>query len=264
MTGYIYIHISPSNKAYIGQTTTSLEHRFNNGNNYIGSPVFWNAIQKYGWDSFEHRVLYTVEAESKEELIKKLNLLERESIKKYNSLAPNGYNVELGGGQGRVTKEKAMQISKTSLRGRAPDKKTLEELYNDQKLTLQQIGTKLNLSPEIVSKYLKWYDISINYSHRNMPVISKEELTEKYLVQNWTQKQISEFYDVRPDYIASLVNRYDIFKRKGKEIPYDTLKKLYLEENLTAQKCADILSVPYSRVRRYIIKYKLQKGGRGK
>ena len=35
MIGYIYCHISPSGKKYIGQTTTSLEHRFNNGKNYI-------------------------------------------------------------------------------------------------------------------------------------------------------------------------------------------------------------------------------------
>ena len=30
------------------------------GRGYSGSPHFWNAISKYGWDNFEHEILMTV------------------------------------------------------------------------------------------------------------------------------------------------------------------------------------------------------------
>ena len=30
-----------------------------NGNNYKSSPYFYSAIQKYGWNSFDHDILFT-------------------------------------------------------------------------------------------------------------------------------------------------------------------------------------------------------------
>ena len=55
----IYMHKNKINgKVYIGQTCTSLEERFGkNGIRYKGSTYFYNAIQKYGWDNFEHIIL---------------------------------------------------------------------------------------------------------------------------------------------------------------------------------------------------------------
>ena len=55
----IYIHKNKINgKVYIGQTYTSLRTRFGkNGIKYKGCPIFYNAIQKYGWDNFEHEIL---------------------------------------------------------------------------------------------------------------------------------------------------------------------------------------------------------------
>ena len=55
----IYMHKNKINgKVYIGQTYTSLRARFGkNGIGYKGCPIFYNAIQKYGWDNFEHEIL---------------------------------------------------------------------------------------------------------------------------------------------------------------------------------------------------------------
>lgn len=263
MTGYIYCHISPSNKAYIGQTTTSLEHRFNNGNNYISSPVFWKAIQKYGWDSFKHIILHIVEAEDKISLLDKLNLLEREEIIKYNSVVPNGYNIELGGGQGRVPKEKSMQISRTSLGDKVPTHEDLNELYVNQRLTLKQVGEKLELSENTISKWLKWYGIPINHEHRKSTLISKEELKKLYINQNLTQQQCADYLKVNPARISQLISEYNLYKRKGQELSYDLLKEYYINQNYTAKKCAEMMNTTYSKVRRSIIRYNLQKGGRG-
>jgi group I intron endonuclease len=62
----IYKHTSPSGKVYIGQTCQKIWVRWlHNGNGYKYNPVFWKAIQKYGWDNFTHEVL--IEGISKSE-----------------------------------------------------------------------------------------------------------------------------------------------------------------------------------------------------
>lgn len=56
------------------------------GKGYKLQPKFYNAIQKYGWDNFQHDILYT--DLNKENALK----IESELIKKYNTIE-NGYNV---------------------------------------------------------------------------------------------------------------------------------------------------------------------------
>lgn len=54
----IYCHINKVNgKRYIGQTKLKLEERWKNGEGYKGCSLFYKAIQKYGWDNFEHIIL---------------------------------------------------------------------------------------------------------------------------------------------------------------------------------------------------------------
>ena len=56
----IYIHRNKiNNKLYIGQTCQTPEKRWDNGRGYKTSERFYNAIQKYGWNNFEHIILYT-------------------------------------------------------------------------------------------------------------------------------------------------------------------------------------------------------------
>lgn len=88
MSYKIYLHNNKiNNKKYIGITSNSCSVRWgNNGKNYSNQPKFWKAIQKYGWDNFEHIILD--EVENKEEALK----LESDLIKKYNSIE-KGYNV---------------------------------------------------------------------------------------------------------------------------------------------------------------------------
>ena len=52
----IYYHKSPENKYYIGQTCQELERRWKSGKGYT-STKFSLAIEKFGWDNFEHGVL---------------------------------------------------------------------------------------------------------------------------------------------------------------------------------------------------------------
>ena len=55
----VYRHVNEVNgKVYIGITCQSLNDRWRNGKGYGKSTHFAHAIQKYGWDNFEHEILF--------------------------------------------------------------------------------------------------------------------------------------------------------------------------------------------------------------
>lgn len=89
----IYLHRNKiNNKIYIGQTCQKPEYRWNSGKGYKGSPRFYDAIQVYGWDNFEHIILYT-NLDANE-----ANEKEQELILFYQSNNPlYGYNLDSGG-----------------------------------------------------------------------------------------------------------------------------------------------------------------------
>ena len=96
--GYIYKYTSPNGKSYIGQTINSLQKRAKNlisGNGYKKCSLFWKAIEKYGFHNFICEILEEVP-------IKDLNEKEIYYINKFNSCAPNGYNLSSGGEGGRT------------------------------------------------------------------------------------------------------------------------------------------------------------------
>lgn len=54
----LYEHRNKINgKRYIGITNNKTKRWYGKGKHYDGCPYFFAAIQKYGWDSFEHNVL---------------------------------------------------------------------------------------------------------------------------------------------------------------------------------------------------------------
>ena len=55
---FVYKHTLKSDgRVYFGQTSNLKQRWRNNGDAYKGCPRFYNAIQKYGWDAFEHTVV---------------------------------------------------------------------------------------------------------------------------------------------------------------------------------------------------------------
>lgn len=89
----IYAHINKINgKIYIGQTKQSLKERWgSDGRRYKGQ-VFYNAIQKYGWNNFEHILILDNLTQEQ------ANHYEKIFIKKYNTTNRNfGYNITDGG-----------------------------------------------------------------------------------------------------------------------------------------------------------------------
>lgn len=106
----VYIHTFPNEKKYVGVTSWKPELRWGaNGGNYK-NPYMKNAIQKYGWDNVEHKIVaegLTIDEASK---------MEKELIQKYNSADREfGYNISLGGIERKIcseeTKEKLRQAN---------------------------------------------------------------------------------------------------------------------------------------------------------
>lgn len=97
MAYWIYIHVNKVNgKIYVGQTARDPQKRWgHNGKDYHAKNlVFGNAVEKYGWDNFDHIV---EECPSREVM----NMTEEFLIKTLRSQDKRyGYNVQKGGYDG--------------------------------------------------------------------------------------------------------------------------------------------------------------------
>lgn len=127
--GYIvYKHTNKINgKVYIGITRTNVRLRWrSDGSGYKKCPRFYNAIKKYGWDNFNHEILFT--GLTHDEACN----LEIMLISKYKS-ENISYNISGGGDVGREvaeeTKRKLSQYKgeKSSMFGKHPSKETIEK-----------------------------------------------------------------------------------------------------------------------------------------
>lgn len=87
--GFIYIIENKVNHLkYIGATSTTIKQRMHSHRFDKNETMISKSIQKYGWNSFEYGIIEETN-----------NLEEREKywIKHYNTLTPNGYNMNAGG-----------------------------------------------------------------------------------------------------------------------------------------------------------------------
>jgi group I intron endonuclease len=107
--GYIYILTSPSGKSYIGQTIRPIEKRLeeHRKGQSSGCRAFYNAIQMYGWDNFE-KDWYECPDED-------LNFDEELLVREIGTLAPNGYNLREGGGNGKPSEESRQKMSEAHI-----------------------------------------------------------------------------------------------------------------------------------------------------
>lgn len=93
----VYKHTNKVNlHSYIGITSKEPEARWGkNGKNYRPCKgrysCFYHAIQKYGWDNFEHEIL------ENDLTFEQACTKEKYYISFYNTKAPNGYNLTDGG-----------------------------------------------------------------------------------------------------------------------------------------------------------------------
>ena len=108
---YVYKHTSPSGKVYIGITSQNPLARWKNGLGYKSNHYFFSAILKYGWDNFNHEILYT--GLTSEEA----SIMEIALISEYKSNDRlYGYNISSGGFTASMTEEGRARLSESMKR----------------------------------------------------------------------------------------------------------------------------------------------------
>lgn len=126
MSSYIvYMHENRVNgKKYIGITSGNPYKRWANGTGYYRNKHFSDAIRKYGWDAFDHKILYT--GLTKQEACE----MEQTLIAKYDTQNRDvGYNITNGGEHFKHTEESKRLMSERR-KGLGRKKRTAEQIEN--------------------------------------------------------------------------------------------------------------------------------------
>lgn len=131
---YVYEHLFPNGKRYIG-ITTNPKRRWANGLGYNHNKYMKRAIKKYGWHNIQHNILF--ENKTKEDA----EMLERQLIHIYKSNIPQcGYNIENGGNCIGKHSEQSKQKMREYALNRPKE--------HNNKISKAKIGKVLNLSEE--------------------------------------------------------------------------------------------------------------------
>lgn len=121
----VYLHRNRKDgKIYVGQTCQKPEERWRpDGNGYKGSPHFWRAIQKDGWENFDHIIL-------EDELsLEEANQKEQYYIDFFHSTDSKfGYNIMKGGRNSLKTEEHKKKISQSNI-GKHPHQGEQNPMY---------------------------------------------------------------------------------------------------------------------------------------
>lgn len=170
----IYLHQNLSNgKVYIGQTCQNPQYRWNHGQGYKQCEYFYKAIQKYGWDNFQHIIL------AQNLTSEEANYLEEYYISIFDSTNPqSGYNLQKGGLNKEPNEYTRKKISEH-----------MKRLWEDPNFKEQQSKRmkKLWENPEYRKKV-------IENSHKNWHLTQQgrkniSEARKQYIKQNGTPTQ---------------------------------------------------------------------------
>lgn len=145
----VYVHISPSNKYYVGITSQTINKRWHNGKAYKPNKHFYYAIEKYGWENFQHEIIaghLTKEEACNFEiaLIKALKSNQREF----------GYNKSSGGegSSGVSPSEETRELLRNKFKGRKRP-----EGFGDHISQVKKGHSVSNETREKISNSLKKY-----------------------------------------------------------------------------------------------------------
>ena len=191
----VYAHVNKQNgKMYIG-ITNNVQRRWEyNGIAYKNCAHFWNAINKYGWDCFEHMVLidnisFSIACEMEIYLIKKYNTVNQ------------GYNISLGG---TGTKIRSKPVYQYDLKGnfiRSWDNPSLAEDYYDI--------TPCAIHETSTLKSIGGFQWSFEYFERMPPY----ETHNKRYITSIYQYDIDGSFIKKWDYLNDAINEYGLYTK---------------------------------------------------
>lgn len=241
----VYMHTLLSDKRrYIGITRQDPKIRWGkNGNGYSKQPYFYNAIQKYDWDSFKHDILF--ENLTKEQACAKECAL----IKLFNTQDKKfGFNLTSGGdGTHNLSEESKQKINV----GRKANisRKDLYHQYIELNKTQQECSDYFTCDSDTVGKYLHEYGIKKEFRWVGSK-ISYKDLEHQYMVLNKTLKECADYFGCSWRKVQTWVKKYNLNKHRDKgRLMYKTLERSnlnykdvyyqYIELGKTRQECID-------------------------
>lgn len=188
--GFIYkISNNINNKVYIGETIQDDPYKRWRGhqasiNSGKGCPLLRKAVLKYGIEKFKFEVLIICFDED-------VYRFEKEYIKKYNSVVPNGYNSNEGGDP-TINRTGIPHTKETIER----IKNTLRQKYIDNPNLRQEIGNKvkegmknINLSEKIKEKQ--------QYKRNNGIPLFKNRVSIQYQeTKDKIRNSVNKYYDM--------------------------------------------------------------------
>jgi len=141
VNGVVYLLTSPSGKQYVGQSWNyekrMLDYRRGGCKK---QRLLYNAIQKYGWENFTCVIIaqgiQTQDA---------LDATERAFILLLDTLAPNGYNLQSGGGSGKHHADSKKKIGNAQ-RGKSVSVETRAKLSIAQRGKKHSLETRAKMS----------------------------------------------------------------------------------------------------------------------
>ena len=120
-------------KSYIGQTVSSLSKRWSDHNSSKKNCTYLKrSIEKYGKNAFQIKILVRCNN------IEEMNHREQYYIKLFNTLAPNGYNLESGGNNKRLHEETKLKMRKPKSEEHKKNMKLNHRCNKRMKLPLEE------------------------------------------------------------------------------------------------------------------------------
>ena len=124
----VYVHIAPNGKRYYGITKKKVERRWRNGKGYNNNDHFYRAINKHGWDNFEHIVIAKglTEEEAK--------WLEVELIREWDTTNREyGYNITKGGDSNPMDNEESRKKLSETRKGKTFSEESRKKMSEAKK-----------------------------------------------------------------------------------------------------------------------------------
>jgi group I intron endonuclease len=228
--GYIYLITNLINgRQYVGQTVQSdinsrwKQHKSVSPNS-VGKYLL-DAYRKYGIDNFKFQIICICFDSDIDEL-------EKFYISKFNTLAPNGYNLKSGGKHRYLSKEERDKISKSL--SNKPRKPHSEE--TKQKMRSRMLGSNNpNFGKKMSDEQRKAISITMKKMYKNTTKCSRSP-TEKQL------EALSK-YRCSP---KSKVGKYDMELNLIKE--YSTIEEASKDSNIHRSVISKVCrNVPYQK-----------------
>jgi group I intron endonuclease len=210
--GYIYLVINKLNgKKYVGQSiqndiNTRWKYHKSVDRRYIGL-ILYNAYKKHGYDNFEYKIICICFDED-------TNKYEKEYIKKYNSLYPNGYNL-LEGGENKKHNEYTKKLLSSKLKG--INHPNFGKILSEQHV--------LNIQKSLKKKYEENTQLDKNI-HKVETKIKISQKIKEYVKNN------TKFYINKYDLNNNLIEKYYSYGQASSE---GNINKTYLIKILKSE-----------------------------